>query len=174
MHLWYFASWTFWHSHIKCYCFCRWPQFWATYAHSTFTQHVSHASNYPFSNRPHKKEMQLILPSWSAKTSSIWPTIWSTVWPKNHSSAVIIMTGHTLDGWGVRVWVPVGKEFSLLYPYRLWSPPNILYSVYWQIFLQEKSNRGMKLTTHLQLLLKSRKSASPYPLPIHFHSIVLS
>jgi hypothetical protein len=39
-------------------------------------------------------------------------------------------------------------------------------------FPRDKSSRGVKLTTLLQLLLRSRKNVSSHPLPRIFHDIV--
>jgi hypothetical protein len=76
-------------------------------------------------------------------------------------SAVGIATGYGLvdwrgGGWGVGVRVPAR---SRIFSYqrrvdRLWGPPNLLFN----------GCRGVKLTTHLQLLPRSRKCGSMHPL----------
>jgi hypothetical protein len=43
---------------------------------------------------------------------------------------------------------------------RLWGPPNLLYNGY-----RVESGRGVKLTTHLQLVPRSRKCGSIHPFP---------
>jgi hypothetical protein len=50
----------------------------------------------------------------------------------SRDSAVGIETGYGLDDRGVAVRVPVGSRIftSLCRPYRLWGPPNLLYSGY--------------------------------------------
>jgi hypothetical protein len=67
-----------------------------------------------------------------------------------------------MDDRVVRVRVLVGSRiFTSPYcPYRHRGPPNFLSNGY-----RGKSNRGVKLTTHLQLVLRSRKRGSMYPLP---------
>jgi hypothetical protein len=83
----------------------------------------------------------------------------------SRDSSVGIATGYGMDDRGVGVRVPVGLRifYSLRRPDRLWGSPKLL------------SNRygvklpGMKLTTHLQLVPRSRKCGSIHPLP-HTHS----
>jgi hypothetical protein len=48
---------------------------------------------------------------------------------------------------------------------RLWGPPNLLSNRYRRLFLRGQSGRGVKLTTHLQLVQSSRKCGSIHPLP---------
>jgi hypothetical protein len=81
-------------------------------------------------------------------------------------SVVGVATGYGLDDWGVGVLVPVGSRifFSLNRPDRLWGPPN-LSNGYRGHFPRGWSGRDVKLTTHLRLVLKSRKSGSIHPLP---------
>jgi hypothetical protein len=77
-------------------------------------------------------------------------------------SAVGIATGYGLDDRAVGVRVSVGSRIfsSPCRPDRLWGPPSLLYNGYRRLFL-----RGVKLTTHLQLVPRSRKCGSIPPLP---------
>jgi hypothetical protein len=87
----------------------------------------------------------------------------------NRDSAVGIATGYALDSRGVGVRVPVVARFSSpRRPDRLWGPPSLLSNGYRRIFIRGKSGRGVKLTTHLELLPRSRRSrihGSTYPPP---------
>jgi hypothetical protein len=47
---------------------------------------------------------------------------------------------------------------------RLCDPPNLLSNGYTGLFLRELSGRGVKLTTHLHLVSRSRKCGSIHPL----------
>jgi hypothetical protein len=48
------------------------------------------------------------------------------------AGAVSIATGYCLDGWGVRVRVPVGARFfSPHRPDWFWGPPSLLSNGYW-------------------------------------------
>jgi hypothetical protein len=71
---------------------------------------------------------------------------------ESRNSSVGIKAGYGLDDWGVRVRVLVGSTiFSS--PRRLnwlWGPPSPLSNGY-----RGKSGRGVKLTTHLQLVPRS-------------------
>jgi hypothetical protein len=86
---------------------------------------------------------------------------------KSRDRAVSIATGYGLDDQWVGVRVPMGARiFSSPYrPDRLWNPPSLLSNGYWGLFLQELSGRGVNLTTHLQLVPRSRKRGSIHPLP---------
>jgi hypothetical protein len=76
-------------------------------------------------------------------------------------SVVGIATGYGLDDRGVGVRVPVG---SRIFTSR--SRPNWLWgSTYYSMGTGDKAAGGVKLTTHLQLVPRSRKRASIHPLP---------
>jgi hypothetical protein len=72
-----------------------------------------------------------------------------------------IATGYRLDIQGVGVRVPVGARIftSPCCPDRLWGPPSLLSNGSRQL-----SCRDVKLTTHLQLVPRSRKRGSIHPL----------
>jgi hypothetical protein len=48
---------------------------------------------------------------------------------------------------------------------RVWGPFNLLPNCYGGLFLREQSDRSVKLTTHLQLVQRSRRYGSIHPLP---------
>jgi hypothetical protein len=82
----------------------------------------------------------------------------------SRGSVVGIATGYGLNGRGVGVRVPEG---SRIFPSprrldRLWGPPSLLYYGYRGLFLGGYSGRGVKLTTHLQLVPRSRKHPLPH------------
>jgi hypothetical protein len=77
-----------------------------------------------------------------------------------------IATAYRLDDRGVTVRVPVGSWIfsSPRRPERLSGPPSPLSNGYQRLFPRRYSGRGVKLTTHLQLVPRSRKFASINPL----------
>jgi hypothetical protein len=84
-------------------------------------------------------------------------------------NAVGIATGYRLDDREVGVRVRIrSKIVSYSHrPDRLWGPLSLLYSGYRGLFLQ-----NVKLTTHLQLVPRSRKCGCIHPLPYMPHVIV--
>jgi hypothetical protein len=84
---------------------------------------------------------------------------------RSRDSVVSIATGYGLEG--VEIRVPVGSRiFSFpRHPDRLWGPFNLLSNEYRGLFFRVQSGRGVKLTTHLQLVLRSRKCGSIHLLP---------
>jgi hypothetical protein len=78
-----------------------------------------------------------------------------------------IASGYRLDEQGVGVRVPAGSRifFSPCRPDWLCGSPNALFSGYRGLFPLGYSDRGVKLTTHLQLVPRPRKGGSIHPLP---------
>jgi hypothetical protein len=73
-----------------------------------------------------------------------------------------IATGYGLDDRGVGVRVQAeSRIFTSPYPPdRLWGPPKLLSNGYRVVFPQGKSGKAVKLTTHFQLVPRSRKRES--------------
>jgi hypothetical protein len=86
---------------------------------------------------------------------------------RNRDSAVSIVTVYGLDDRGVGVRVPVGSGmFSSRHrPDRFWGPQSLLSNGYRGLFPRVYSGRGVKVTTHLHLVPRSRKRGSIHPLP---------
>jgi hypothetical protein len=80
---------------------------------------------------------------------------------RTRDTAVGIATGYELHDRGVGVRVPVGSRiFSIPQrPDRFWGSPSLLSNGY-----RVQSGRGVKQTTHLQLVPRSRKHGSIHPL----------
>jgi hypothetical protein len=94
----------------------------------------------------------------------------------SRESAVGIGTDYWLDDRGVGVRVLVGSRIftSLCRRDRLCGPPNLLSNGYRGFLPRGLSGRGVKLTTHLQLVSRSRKYGSIHPLPTRLHGVVLN
>jgi hypothetical protein len=95
----------------------------------------------------------------------------STKQARSRDIAVGIATGYGLDDRGVGVWVPVGSRIlsSPRRQDRLWGSPNLLSNGYRGLF-----PRGVKLTTHLHLIPRSRKYVSLIHYPIRLHGVALN
>jgi hypothetical protein len=85
----------------------------------------------------------------------------------SRDSVVDIATGYELDDRGVGVLVLVeSRIFSCPQrPDRLWGPSCLLSNGNRGLFLQGQNVKGVKLTTHLQLVPRSRKMGSIHQLP---------
>jgi hypothetical protein len=97
---------------------------------------------------------------------------------KSRVSAVGIVTGYDLDDREVGVRVPVGSRIFYLpyHPDLIWHSSNLLYNGHRGLFPRGQSGRRVKLTTHLQLVPRSRKRGSMNPLPhsLRLHDVVLN
>jgi hypothetical protein len=95
---------------------------------------------------------------------------------KSRDSSVGITTYYGLDDQGVGVRVPVvsGIFTPLRRPDRLWGPPNLLSNWHRGLFTRRQSGRGVKLTTYLQLVPRSRKCGSIHPFSIRLRGVVLN
>jgi hypothetical protein len=95
---------------------------------------------------------------------------------ESRDSAVGIATGYGLDDQGVGVRVLVGSKIfiSASLPDRHWGPPSLLFNGFRGLFPRGSSGRGVKLTAHLQLMLRSENRGSVNPLPIRLHGAVLN
>jgi hypothetical protein len=91
-----------------------------------------------------------------------------------HRVTFSIKSGYRLEDGGVRVQVPVvSRIFASPYrPDRLWGLPKLLFNGYWGLFPLGLSSQGLKLTAHLQLVLKPRKCGSIYQIPHRLHDVV--
>jgi hypothetical protein len=95
----------------------------------------------------------------------------------SRDSAVGIATGYRLDDQGVvGVRVPVASRIlsSPRRPDRLWDPPGLLANGYRGLFLKGYSGRGVKLTTHLELVPNLRMVDLYIHSPIRLHGLVLT
>jgi hypothetical protein len=91
-----------------------------------------------------------------------------TLIPRSRDSSVGVATGYGLDDRGVVVRVKLESRIfsSPRRPDRNWGPPSFLSSEYRGLFPQGLRDWGVKLTTHLQLVPRSRKQCGTiHPLP---------
>jgi hypothetical protein len=93
--------------------------------------------------------------------------IWFSFLTVRRDSAVGIAISYWLDDQGFVLRVPMGSRIftSPCRSDRLWGLPNHLSNWYCGLFPRRWSGRGVKLTTHLQLVPRSRKRGSIQPLP---------
>jgi hypothetical protein len=77
-----------------------------------------------------------------------------------------IATGYAPDDRGVGVPIPEESRFfsSPRRPDWLWGPPKVQYNGYRGLLPRGQSGRGVKLTTHLRLMPRSRQCGSMHPL----------
>jgi hypothetical protein len=88
------------------------------------------------------------------------PTYWSL------DSSVGTATGYGLEDRGVGVRVPEGSKVYLLHVVQAGSGVHpTSYPMSTWVFRRGQSGRGVKLTTHLQLMPTSRQCGSTHPLP---------
>jgi hypothetical protein len=77
---------------------------------------------------------------------------------ESRDSSVGIASGYGLDDVGVGVRVSVGSIFvSFACAEQFCGPPSLLYCGYRRLFPRELSGRGVKLTTHLQLVPRGQE-----------------
>jgi hypothetical protein len=95
---------------------------------------------------------------------------------RSRESIIGIATGYGLRDQGVGVRVTVGARIftSSRRLDRHLGPPNLLSIGYRGLFPRGLSGWGVKLTTHLQLVPRSRKCVSIHPLPPTSSWLVLS
>jgi hypothetical protein len=85
----------------------------------------------------------------------------------SRDSSVRKAAGYGLDDRGIGIRVPVKARIfsSLCRQDKFWGPPNLLPNGYRGLFPLRHSGRGVKLTTHFQLVSRSTKRGSIHPLP---------
>jgi hypothetical protein len=88
----------------------------------------------------------------------------------SRDSVVGIATGYSLEDRGFGVRVPVASRIfsSPRRRERFWGPPSLLSIGYRGPSPRRYSGRVMKLTTHLQIVPRSRKCGSVHPPPYAF------
>jgi hypothetical protein len=86
---------------------------------------------------------------------------------RSQDSLVGTATGYGLDNRGLGFRIPVWSRISYYprRPNRLWSPPSLLTNGHRWLFPRGWRGGAVKLTIHVRLVPRSRKSGSIYPFP---------
>jgi hypothetical protein len=92
-----------------------------------------------------------------------------TMYIRSRDSVVNVATSY-----GVRVPVGSTNFSSPRLSNRLWGAPNLLCNGYRGLFPRGQRDQAVKLTTHLQLVPRSRKYRSIHVPPIRLHTPVLN
>jgi hypothetical protein len=118
-----------------------------------------------------------ILHIWSFTTSARHIEVYKNV---NKLMWLLINTNLIASLLNINVWVKYlslfrAKRFfsSSQRPDWLWCPPSLLSSGYPRMFSRGESGWAVKLTTHLQLVLRSRIRGSIHPFP-HLHGVAFN
>jgi hypothetical protein len=106
-----------------------------------------------------------VTPLWQRKRVTIFSSS-LILEPACRDSVVRIVTGYGLDNQGVGIRVTVGARIltSISHRDRLWGTPSLLFNGHQGLFPRGESGRGVKLTTHLQLVPRLGIHGSIHPL----------